>query len=83
MNLSHHKHDLFLAALERLGEQEWTVATAWEHAQALGMPKPYCYQTLSRLEKEDFLVRIARGRYVTMTEYRRRQAAKEVSYDQA
>jgi predicted transcriptional regulator of viral defense system len=63
----------FAQALAALGPDEFTTQDAHRVGLRLGVAPSYATEMLSRLEKQDKLVRIGHGRYLTMVNYRQRQ----------
>lgn len=70
MNLAQTKEHRFLEALERLGPVQITSRETEVVGNALGMSVAYRRKMLSMLEKMDKLVRLHRGVYMTMQNYR-------------
>jgi predicted transcriptional regulator of viral defense system len=67
----------FAQALAELGPREFTTQDAHRVGLRLGLSPSYATIMLTRLEKQDKLVRIGHGRYLTMANYDAQQPAKE------
>lgn len=69
MNLAISKEDRFLKAIQSLGMRTFTTLEAIAIGECLAISPLWVRKILSLQEKADKLVRVERGRYMTMQTY--------------